>query len=76
MEIIVKYNPDEKGRFAKDEININIKNVSTSALLILKRELKQLYEKNKNEDSFNWMSFADLCFELNNALESEEKLKL
>jgi hypothetical protein len=74
MEIKIDYKPDEQGNFGKDEITINIKNVSTSALVLLKRELKNVYERTKDEDSFNWMSYADLCFELNNALEAEEEL--
>ena len=76
MEIKIDYKPDEQGKFGKDEISINIKNVSKSALILLKRELKKIYEQNKEEDSFNWISYADLCFELNNALESEEELNL
>lgn len=75
MEIKIDYKPDEQGKFGKDEINIDIKNVSTSALLLLKRELKNLYEKNKDQDTFSWMSYADLCFELYNALESEKELQ-
>jgi hypothetical protein len=76
MEIEIDYKPDEQGKFGADEITINIKNVSTSALLILKRELKELFEKHKEQDSFNWLSFSDLCFELSNSLEAEKKLKL
>ena len=76
MEIIISYKPEEQGNFGKDEISINIKNVSTSALLILKRELKELFEKHKDQDSFNWLSFADLCLELSNSLEAKKKLKL
>lgn len=75
MEIKIDYKPNEEGKFGKDEISINIKNVSTSALVILKRELKNIYEKHKEEDSFNWISYADLCNELYNALELEEELK-
>ena len=75
MYIKIDYKPDEQGKFGKDEISINIKNVSTSALLLLKRELKNVYEKNKDDDSFNWISYADLCFELYNALEAEEELR-
>jgi hypothetical protein len=75
MEIKIDYKPDEQGKFGKDEISINIKNVSTSALLLLKRELKNVYERNKDDDSFNWISYADLCFELYNALEAEEELQ-
>lgn len=74
MEIKIDYKPDEQGKFGKDKINIDIKNVSTSALLLLKRELKNLYEKNKDQDTFSLMSYADLCFELYNALESEKEL--
>jgi|688.fasta_scaffold1227327_1 hypothetical protein len=76
MEIKIDYKPDEEGKFGKDEISINIKNVSTSALVILKRELKNIYEKHKDEDSFNWMSYADLCFQLNLALEKEKNIKV
>jgi len=76
MEIKIDYKPDEQGKFGKDEITINIKNVSTSALVILKRELKNIYEKNKDQDSFNWMSYADLCFQLNLALEKEKNIKV
>ncbi len=75
MDIIINYKPDEQGKFGKDEISINIKNVSTSALLLLKRELKNVYERNKDDDSFNWISYADLCFKLYNALEAEEELQ-
>ena len=75
MEINIDYKPDEQGKFGKDKINIDIKNVSTSALLLLKRELKNVYERNKDDDSFNWISYADLCFELYNALEAEEELR-
>lgn len=76
MEINIDYKPDEKGDFGKDEITINIKNVSTSALVIFKRELKKIYEQNKDEDSFNWMSYADFCFQLNLALEEQKNIKI
>jgi hypothetical protein len=75
MDIKIDYKPDETGGFCTDEITINIKNVSTSALVIFKREMKNAYEKNKHQDSFNWISYADLCFNLNKALE-EEKIKV
>lgn len=29
MEIIINYKPDEQGKFGKDKINIDIKNVGT-----------------------------------------------
>jgi hypothetical protein len=76
MDIKIDYKPDEKGGFGTDEITINIKNVSKSALVILKRELKNAYDRYKDEDSFNWMSYADLCFFLNKALEEEERIKV
>ena len=76
MEINIDYKPDEQGKFGRDEITINIKNVSTSALVLLKRELKNVYERTKDEDSFNWISYNDLCFELNKVLEAEKRIKV